>query len=138
MFAVESLVQLVRLDRLWPEDVPLVHRSLVKTIGGVAVEDGAAESDVLRRVAVAANGHVPAGHHELKLLASRLAKDGDAVLIAEPAGVVAQLPIDPLVPLGLVEPFKNRADDGLLVGSIEVVIDVILGDVPVGAHAGAQ
>ena len=91
------------------------------------------------RVAVAADRHVPAGHHELELLAARLAEDGDAVLLAIAAGVIGELLVDPLVPLGADDPLEDLADDRLLVLGVKVgVVDVVLGDVPVGGDARPQ
>ena len=90
-----------------PEDVARVVGLFVEAAGGVAVEDRPAEGHVLGRVAVAAERHVPAGHHELELAVARLAEDGDALLLAVAAGVVLQLLVDPLVPVGLDDALED-------------------------------
>ena len=54
------------------------------------------------------------------LLAARLAEDGDAVLLAIAAGVVVELLVDPLVPLGVDDALEDLADDRLLVFGVEV------------------
>ena len=106
---VEHLVDLVGRHGLVPEDVAGVAGLLVEAAGGVAVEDRAAEGDVLLGVAVGAQRHVPAGHDELELVVARLAEDGDA-LVGAPllaAGVVLELLEELLVvPSGLMMPLK--------------------------------
>jgi hypothetical protein len=61
----------------------------VETLTRMTVEDGSAKGHVIRRIAVTADRHVPARHHEFKLLAPRraagFAKQCDAVLLAEAA-----------------------------------------------------
>ena len=103
----------------------------VEALGRVAVEDRAAERDVIGAVAVAANRHVPAGHHELELVAARRAENGDAVVRAVAARVVAQLLVDPLVPLGADDALENAADDRPLIVGVEIALDHLLGDFPV-------
>src|SRR5262245_11703638 len=97
-----------------------MRRLFVESLGGVPVEDWATERDVVGRIAVAADGHVSAGHHEFELVAVRRAEDGDAVVRAVAARVVAELLIDPLVPLGADNSLEDAADDGPLVVRIEI------------------
>ena len=111
LLAVEHLVELVRGQGLRPEDVAGVGRPFVEAVGRVAVEDRAAEGDVVGRVAVAADRHVPAGHHEFELVRARLAEDRDAVVLAVAAGVVVKLLVDALVPLGVDDALEDVADD---------------------------
>ena len=94
--------------------------AFVEAVGRVAVEDRAAERDVVGRVAVAADRHVPAGHHELELVAARLAEDGDAVVRAVAAGVVVQLLVDSLVPFGVDDALEDAANDVLLIFGVEI------------------
>ena len=79
---------------LLPEDIAGVADLFAGAAGGMAVEDRAAESDAVLRVAVGAQRHVPAGHDELELvLVAGLAEEGDA-LLGPPflaSGVVAEL-----------------------------------------------
>ena len=136
---VEHLVELVGGLGLRPEDVAGMGGGFVEAFGRVAVEDRAAEGDVLSRVAVAADRHVAAGHHELELLGARLAEDGDAVLLAVAAAVVFELLVDAFVPLGIDDALEDAADEVLLVLGVEVVIlDEVVGDFPVGGDAGSQ
>ena len=135
---LESLIELIRLDRLRPEHVARVVGFFVETLGRVAVENRPAKSDVLGGVAVAANRHVPTGEDELKIVAAGLAKNGDAVLLAESARVVGELLIDLGVPFGVVEILENRADKGTLIAGEKLVVYVVVGDVPVIGHAGAE
>ena len=68
LLAVEHVIELVRLDRLVPEDVVRVVRLFVEPFAFVGVEDRAAEGDVLGAVAVAAQRHVPAGRARTRTL----------------------------------------------------------------------
>ena len=56
------------------------------------------------------------------LLAARRAEDGDAVLLAVAAGVVVELLVDPLVPLGVDDALEDAADDLLLILGVEIVV----------------
>ena len=85
-------------------------RRLIQPFGGMAVENRPAEGHMLGRVAVAANRHVPPGHHELELLRSGITEDGDAVLLAVAAGIVFELLVDPLVPLGADDALEGAAN----------------------------
>ena len=75
---------------LWPKHIAFVLRTFVESIGRVAVEYRPAERHMIGAIAIAADRHVPAGHHELKLIASRRAKDRNAVLYAIAARIVFQ------------------------------------------------
>ena len=120
LFAIEHLIELVRGLGLRPENVAGVRRAFVEAIGGVAVEDRAAEGDVVGGVAVAADRHVPAGHHEFELLAAGMAENGDAVVRAVAFGVIGQLLVDPLMPFGVDDALEDVADDVLLIFVVEI------------------
>ena len=116
-----------------------MRRPFVEAVGRVAVEDRPAERHVLGRVAVAANRHVPAGHHELELVAPRLAENRDAVLRRRSRRQSSSsCLIDPLVPVGVDDAFEDAADDRLLILGVEIAVDELLGDVPVVGHARPQ
>ena len=106
-------------------------RLFVKAAGGVAIDDRAAKGHVLGRMAVAAQGDVPAAEHEFELLAARRAEDRHA-LLAEAVLVVLQLPVEPRHPIGLDQAHEDLADQPLLIGRVELAVDQRLGDVPVG------
>src|SRR5262245_29789503 len=82
LMLVEHLVDLVGGLRLRPKDVAWMRWRFVEPLGRVTVKNWATKRHVISRVAVAADRHVPPGHHELELVAARLAKDRDAVLLA--------------------------------------------------------
>ncbi len=135
--AVKHFVNFVGSQGLRPKDVARMIDRFVETAGGMSVEHRAAEGDVLGRIAVAAQGHVPAGHHEFELLA-RGTEDGNVLMVAESAGIVFELLIDAGVPLGLDDPLEDGADHGPLILGEEVAVDLGLGDVPVIADMGAK
>ena len=110
----------------------------VEAFGRVAVEDRPAERHVVGRVAVAADRHVPARHHELELVAAGMAEDRDAVVRAVAARIVAELLIDPGVPLGADDPLEDPADDRLLVFGVESAAEHLAGDFPVVGDARSQ
>jgi hypothetical protein len=101
-------------------------------------QDRPAEGDVLGRVAVASQGHVPAGEEELEPPAAGLADQGDRLPVAEAAGVVFELTVVPLVPGRIDQPLEDLPDQLLLVLREEVARHLGVGDVPVVAHAGAE
>ena len=72
------------------------------------------------------------------LPAAGLADEGDRLVVAEAAGVVLELLVEPGVPVGLDELLEDVADEPLLVLREEVARHGGLGGVPVVAHAGAQ
>src|SRR5260370_36225014 len=76
-----------------PKILTRVVDFFIEVPGRVAVKDRPAEGNVRLRMAVSANRHVPAGHYELKLIASRLTEYGDALLSSPilPARVVLEL-----------------------------------------------
>src|SRR5690606_18300286 len=68
LLAVEHFENLVRFERLMPEDVSFViGLFLERAVWIVTVEDRTAERHMLGRIAVAAHRHVPASHHKLAL-----------------------------------------------------------------------
>ncbi len=138
LFAIEHLVQLVGGFGLRPEDIAGMGWAFVEAVGGVAVEDRAAEGDVVGGVAVATDGHVPAGHHEFELLAAGMAKNGDAVVRAVAFGVVGELLIDPRVPFGVDDSLEDAADDVLLIFVVKIAGDELVGDVPIVGDTGSQ
>ena len=81
---------------------------------GVAIEDRAAEGDVLGRVAVAAHCEMSPGHHELERAFAGVAENGETLGVAVAPGVVVELLVDPRDPGGVVEAFEDLADDALL------------------------
>ena len=78
---------------------------------------------MLSRVSIATNRHVPAGHHKLELVVPGLAEDGDVLLVAKAAGVVLELLVDPLDPVGVEDALVDLADQGLLVLGVEIAVD---------------
>jgi hypothetical protein len=97
----------------------------------VAIEDRPAKGDVIGRVAIAANGHVTAGHHELKIAIAGRTKNRQALVLAKTTSVVLQLFVNLGLPLGLDQSFKDLADHLPLILGIEVGVDALFGDVPV-------
>src|SRR5438093_8105911 len=99
----------------------------------VSVENWAAECHVRFRIAVGADGHVPPGHHELELIAARLAEDGDT-LIDTPffaLRVVLELLEELAVPVRIDDSLEDVVDDRLLFLGVKplAVGDAWLGDV---------
>src|SRR5690606_32721672 len=88
LLAVERLEQLVRPLSLVPVDVAAVVGRLVEALGGVAVEDRAAERRTLDGIAIAPPRNVPARQHELKLPTARLAEQRDRALLEAFGAVV--------------------------------------------------
>ena len=86
-----DVVDLVRLQRLGPENVARMIGLFVEALGRMAVEDWPAKRDMLGRMAVATNRQVPAGHHQFEFVAARMAEDGDALMLAVAAGIVLKL-----------------------------------------------
>ena len=66
----------------------------LKPLGGVAVEDRAAEGHAVDAVAVAAHRHVPAGHDELELASPGLPKMAMFCSSPQPLAFVLQLLVD--------------------------------------------
>ena len=120
MLAVEHLIERVGLERLVPEDIVRMVGLLVEAVRRVAVEDRAAERDVLGRVAVATDRQVPARHHEFELSALRRAEKRDRLGLAVTAGVVGKLLADAVLPVGIVEAEIQGLDQLLLVLGEEV------------------
>ena len=110
----------------------------VEAGGRVAVEHRAAESHVIDAVAIDAHRHVPAGHHHFELAFIGIAEHGDALRFAVALAIVFQLPIDLRNPIGLEQPFVDRADHVLLIFGVKIAGDHFVGDVPVVAHVRAQ
>src|SRR3954471_21277475 len=137
-FAIEHLVELVGGLGLWPENVAGVGWAFVEAIGGVAVENRAAEGDMVGRVAVATDRHVAAGHHEFELVAAGMAKNGDAVMRAVALGVISQLLVDSRMPFGVYNPLKDVADDVLLIFVVEIAGNEFVGDVPIIGDTRSQ
>src|SRR5260370_21472488 len=115
--------------RLVPVDVARMPDFFSETRGGVSVENRTAERHVLGAVTVAADGEVPAGHHELELSAAGAPENCNRLLLAVPVRVVLQLFSNAFVPIRVVEPQEDLADQVLLVLRIEVAADVELRDV---------
>ncbi len=135
---VEGAKELVGLHGLVPEDVVGVGGLFVEALALVGIEDGSAEGDVLRAVAIATQRHVAAGEDEFELAGARFAEDGDALLLAKPADVVLELAVEAGVPVGAGHALEDGADEGLLVAGVEVAVDGRLGDAPVVLDAVAQ
>src|SRR5262249_15631342 len=108
------------------EDVPRMADSFIEARRGMAVEDRAAEGDVLGAVSVAAQGEVPARHHELELTAAGFPENGDRLLFPErlPVRVVLELLEDQVVPLRVVHAEEYLADELFLIGGEEITGDV--------------
>lgn len=104
----------------------------------MSIKNRAAEGHMLGAVAITTPCHVPAAEHELKLAAARLAKDGDALLVAKAANVVIELLIEAPVPLRRRDALEDAADHRLLIGCVEVALDGGLGDAPVVFQPRAQ
>ena len=138
LLAIEGLIQLVGLNGLWPKNIAGVCRPFVKSVSGVTIKDRPAKCDVLGRVAVATDRHVAAREDKLKMFAPWLTEDGDAVLLTKPTGVVVELLVDLRMPFGLVETLEYGTNEGPLIGGIKVIVDVVVGDVPVVGDAGTQ
>ena len=136
LFLVEHFVHAVGGQRLVPEDVARVIGLLVEASRRVTVEDRTAKGHVLGAVAVATDRHVPAGHHELER-AARRAKHGDVLRLAVAAGVVFQLLVDPLVPVGLNDVLEDVPDHRLLVFGVIVAADRRFGNMPIGGDPRA-
>ena len=73
-----------------PIDVARVILLFVETFGSVTVKDRSAEGNVFAAIAIAANGEMPAGHHELKLARARRAEQCDRLALAISVRVVLQ------------------------------------------------
>ena len=134
LLAIEHRVNGVGLHGQRPVDVPRMVGLFIETLSGMAVEDGATESDVVGRVAVAADRQMPAGHHKFELPFAGLSEEGDRLLLAVTTGVVLQLLLQPTVPFGVIEAVEDRLDHVPLVFGVEVAADVHrlgVGDVPV-------
>src|SRR5947209_7011317 len=82
LLVVEHLVNLVGLDGLLPEYVARMVHFFIKSLGGMAIENRAAECHVLAGIAVSTKGHVPTRHDEFELFAPWFAEDGDALIFA--------------------------------------------------------
>src|SRR5205814_1631941 len=136
LLAVEHLVDQVGAPALFPEDVAGMSGLFVGATGGVAVEDRTAEGDVGFRVAVRTDGHVPAGHYELKFPAAGRAEDRDTLSLAPrlAAGVVLELFEKARIPLRVDDAPENIMHDDLLFFGKEVAADMRLGDLPVVGH----
>ena len=132
LLVVEGPEDLVRLLALVPPDVVgVLGVFVVVAVGGVTVEDRAAESRAFDAVAVGAEGVVPAGQHPLKrLVGTGLAENGHAVVL-EAAGVVFHLLHEPFVAVLAAEVLHDLLAEGLLLGGH--VVDRRLDDVPVVA-----
>src|SRR5207253_2941831 len=113
---------------------------LVEAAGGVAVKDRPAKGGVHLGMAVRANGHVPAGHDELKLVAARRAEDGDVLLRAPglAVGVVLELLQELGVPFRVDDVPENIVNDGLLLFGVEIAADLVGRNVPVVRHVRPQ
>src|SRR5262249_9864122 len=121
--SIEHVIEHVGFEGLWPEDVVRVIGALVQVLGLVSVEDGAGEGHVLGAVAIAPESHMPAGENKLELASARLSKNSDALAVAKPTDIILELLVEAAVPVGAGNSFKNGADHGLLVGSVEGAVD---------------
>ena len=89
-------------------------------------------------VAVAAQRHMPTGQHKLEFVATGLAKDGQRLVLTEPADVVLELPVEAFVPRRTGHALKDLADQILLIGRVKAALDRGLRDLPVVLHARPQ
>src|SRR5262245_24280188 len=106
-----------------PEDVAGMGRLLIRVLSFMGVENRPAEGDVFSAVAVAPQSHVPAGEDELKLVAPRLAKNCQRLVLAEAADIPFELLAPALVPGGVGHPLENLADQMLLVRRVISALD---------------
>src|SRR5262249_21288670 len=138
---VQHLEQLVGLLCLVPVHVSGMPHGFVEAGGRVTVENRAAKGDVFGAVAIATDGEVPTGHNELKLVGSRSSKNGDRLRLAVPVRIVFELLENALVPVLVVEPEEDLANQIALVGREKLTTDVELGrfgDVPVVGNVRAK
>src|SRR5690242_4688126 len=96
----------------------------VEAGGRVTVENRPPKGDVFGAVAVATDGEMPAGHHKLKLVGARSAKNGDRLRLAVPAGIVFELLQNPFVPVLVVKPKEDFANQIALVRREELAANV--------------
>src|SRR5688500_3886557 len=104
------------------------------------MEDRPAERDVRCAVAVGPDGHVPAGHDELELVAARLAEDGATQPAAPRLDVVIVLELldEALVPVGVENTLEDVEQDRSLLVRVEIAGEERFRDGPEVRHMAAK
>ena len=125
LLLVEHRVNLVRGNRLWPEDVAGVGRFFIEAVGSMTVEDGPAERDVILGVAIGTQRRVSARDDALKMVRTRFAEDGQRLPFApRSARVVLQLLLKASVPFWVDQPLEDVVGDAFLLLGEETANDV--------------
>jgi len=93
---------------------------------------------VLGGISVAPQRHVSPGEEELVGSIAGGAEDGDRLLVAKATGIVLELPVEPIVPGGIGEPFEDGPGQLPLVCGEEVAREVGVGALPVVGDPRAE